>query len=287
MPTEILIVGATGKQGGKALSNLLESPNASSNLSLRFLTRNPTSASAQKLVARGAKAVKGDLNDTSSLNSALEGVDRAFFVTDALAGEAKEVQQGKNFVNAAQKAGVKHLVFTSVCAADTATIVPHFRSKYEVEKHLQASGISHTILRPVAFMDNFPVASGITRFLGIGAFFAFTKGRPCAFIAVEDIGVFAGKALLSPEDPAFKNQIIDLAEGDYDLESTRRSIQKAQGYSPWLASYIPGFTRSILPHDFKMMFTYFEQSGYPAVNTAELKKIHPGLMSMEDYFRKG
>jgi uncharacterized protein YbjT (DUF2867 family) len=132
MPTEILIVGATGKQGGKALSNLLESPNASSNLSLRFLTRNPTSASALKLVARGAKAVKGDLNDTSSLNSALEGVDRAFFVTDALAGEAKEVQQGKNFVNAAQKAGVKHLVFTSVCAADTATIVPHFRSKYEV-----------------------------------------------------------------------------------------------------------------------------------------------------------
>jgi hypothetical protein len=89
----------------------------------------------------------------------------------------------------------------------------------------------------------------------VGAFFAFTQGRPCAFIAVEDIGVFAGKALLSPEDPTFKNQIINLSEGEYDLESTRRSIQKAQGYSPWLASYIPGFTRSILPHDFKMMFT--------------------------------
>ena len=161
MPTEILIVGATGKQGGKALSNLLESPNASSNLSLRFLTRNPTSASAQKLVARGAKAVKGDLNDTSSLNSALEGVDRAFFVTDALAGEAKEVQQGKNFVNAAQKAGVKHLVFTSVCAADTATIVPHFRSKYEVSSSRSELGIwltvrlRNTCKRPVSPTPSF------------------------------------------------------------------------------------------------------------------------------------
>lgn len=57
-------------------------------------------------------------------------------MTDAMAGEEKEIQQGKNFVDAAKKAGVKHVVFTSVCAADTATTVPHFRSKYEVSQAL-------------------------------------------------------------------------------------------------------------------------------------------------------
>lgn len=64
----------------------------------------------------------------------------------------------------------------------------------------------------------------------------------------------------------------------------------------------------LLPHDFKMMFTcksdqtsvrcveslekadfnsVFEQHGYPSVDIGALKKIHPGLMSMEDYFRSG
>lgn len=172
MSTTILIVGATGKQGGKAISNLLDQ--SSSNLSLRFITRNPDSGSSKKLIERGAKAYKADLLDKESLKVALEGVDRAFLVTDAMAGEIKETEQGKVFIDAAKEVGVKHIVFTSVCAADTATTVPHFRSKYEVspvwrtrlrprlaeheltsdqiEKYLIASGLTYTILRPVGFM---------------------------------------------------------------------------------------------------------------------------------------
>jgi uncharacterized protein YbjT (DUF2867 family) len=111
MPTNILIVGATGKQGRQALTTLLDSPNASSDLSLRFLTRNP---------------------DKDSLRKALSGVERAFLVTDAMAGEEKEKEQGMGFVDVAKEQGVKHLVFTSVCSADTALTVPHFRSKFEV-----------------------------------------------------------------------------------------------------------------------------------------------------------
>jgi uncharacterized protein YbjT (DUF2867 family) len=137
MTTTILIVGATGKQGGKAISTLLEEQ-SSQNLSLRFITRNPDSASSKKLIERGAKAYKADLFDKESLKVALEGVDRAFLVTDALAGEVKEAEQGKIFIDAAKEVGVKHIVFTSVSAADTATSVPHFRSKYEVSRDPQS-----------------------------------------------------------------------------------------------------------------------------------------------------
>lgn len=127
----ILVVGATGKQGGAAISALLASPNSSS-LSLHFLTLNTTSTKALQLVNLGATAVKGDLEDVEAISLALEGMDRAFFMTDADSGEEKEIQQGKNFVDAAKEAGVGHLVFTSSCAADTAVDVPRFRSKYEV-----------------------------------------------------------------------------------------------------------------------------------------------------------
>ena len=131
MPS-ILIVGATGKQGGKAISTLLDHQSKNKDISLRFITRNPDSASAQKLVNQGAQAFKADLFDKESLRQALTGVDRAFLVTDAMAGEEKEAQQGKTFIDVAKEVGVKHIVFTSVSAADTAVTVPHFRSKYEV-----------------------------------------------------------------------------------------------------------------------------------------------------------
>lgn len=147
MPT-ILIVGATGKQGGKAISTLFDGKSpASSDMSLRFITRNPDSAASMKLVERGAKPYKADLLDKESLKTALTGVDRAFLVTDAMAGE-KEADQGITFVDAAKEVGVKHIVFTSVCAADIATNVPHFRTKYAVSRrftHLTRGCLAHKI----------------------------------------------------------------------------------------------------------------------------------------------
>lgn len=132
--TTILVVGGTGKQGGACVSALLSSPSASS-LTIRFLTRNPDSGSSKKLIEKGLKAFKGDLSDKSSLKEALTGCDKAFFMTDAAAGEEKEGDQGVNFVDVAKECGVKFLVFSSVSAADIAVNVPHFRSKYRVSLH--------------------------------------------------------------------------------------------------------------------------------------------------------
>lgn len=284
MPS-ILIVGATGKQGGKAIATLFEQQSSIPDLELRFITRNPDSPSAKKLSDKGAKAYKADLFDKASLREALNGVDRAFLVTDAMAGEEKEAEQGKTFIDAAKEVGVKHIVFTSVTAADTAVNVPHFRSKYEVEKHLIASGLTYTILRPVAFMENFPPTGGIARFMVVGMFFAMTGGKPVAFVATSDIGVFAGKALADPTDDHFANKRIDLSAGVYGIDDVSRAVEKTQGYTPWFARYTPRLIRSLLPYDFRQMMIFFEESGYPPVDLEELRKIHPGLQSFEDWFR--
>jgi uncharacterized protein YbjT (DUF2867 family) len=179
--TTFLIVGATGKQGGRAISTLFDQQATNKDISLRFITRNTESASAKKLEGKGAKTYKADLFDKESLRQALTGVDRAFLVTDAMAGEEKEAQQGKTFIDVAKEVGVKHIVFTSVSASDTATTVPHFRSKYEVsycsvdakallnrqvEKYLAASGLSYTILRPVAFMVSLLCFSNVRELIG-------------------------------------------------------------------------------------------------------------------------
>lgn len=65
-----------------------------------------------------------------------------------------EAKDGIAFVDAAKKAGVKFVVLTSVDGAERKSGVPHFDDKYEVEEHLVQSGLEHTILRPVAFMDS-------------------------------------------------------------------------------------------------------------------------------------
>src|SRR5258707_6417728 len=51
-------------------------------------------------------------------------------------------------------AGVGHLVFSSVCSADKNTGIPHFDSKYQVERYLAAGSVPFTVVRPVFLMEN-------------------------------------------------------------------------------------------------------------------------------------
>jgi nucleoside-diphosphate-sugar epimerase len=88
---------------------------------VRALTRNPQSERAQKLAAEGVEVVKGDLGDPASLRPAVAGVDGVLSVTDFWEhGHDKEIAHGKNLADAAQAAGVKHFVFSSVGGADRA-----------------------------------------------------------------------------------------------------------------------------------------------------------------------
>lgn len=102
----ILVVGATGQQGGGVINALLAS--GRTDLSIRALTRNPSSASAQALAQRGVHAFKGDLLDRQSVVDALEGVDAAYLVTDFRGPEdvAGELRQGRQFVDAAKETGM-------------------------------------------------------------------------------------------------------------------------------------------------------------------------------------
>jgi hypothetical protein len=108
-----------------------------------------------------------------------------------------EAQQGKAFFDAAQAAGVRHFVYTSVARGGfVPTAVPHFASKHAIEAHIRttARDTNWTVLQPVAFMDNLLAGGFQAR-----AFFTSLKyylgQKPLQYIAAEDIGKFAARVL--------------------------------------------------------------------------------------------
>jgi uncharacterized protein YbjT (DUF2867 family) len=104
----------------------------------------------------GVTLVRASLEDTAALTKALEGATSLFAITTPFEGGTQaETRQGISAAAEAEAeaAGV-HLVFTSVGSANRQTGVPHFDSKYEVEKHIAKIGARATVLAPVYFMEN-------------------------------------------------------------------------------------------------------------------------------------
>lgn len=146
----VLVIGATGRQGGAVARKLLER-----GVGVRALTRKPDSSAGIELQRLGVDVRQGDLEDAASIVRAAEGVDAVFSMTTPFeAGMEAEARQGIAVADAARDAGVGHLVYSSVGSADRATGIPHFESKHEVERHIADVGIPFTVIGPVSFFEN-------------------------------------------------------------------------------------------------------------------------------------
>ncbi|KAF3163081.1 hypothetical protein TWF106_007710 [Orbilia oligospora] len=273
-----------GQQGGSLLKALQSNPDASS-LSIRAIVRDPTAAS-QKLSSKSNSNLtfhKANLTDKSSLIPALTDVDTAFLITIPQPNAEAEITQGKAFIDAAKETGLKHIIFSSVGSAERNTGIPHFDSKRVVEKYIIESGIPYTFIRPVAFMDNFPVDGGVGRFFALGLFNTALAGKRLQLIAAKDIGEFAAKAALNPEK--WKGREFELAGDELSLPEVLDVYEKVQGTRPW-SVWLPYFAlKLMLPVDFFLMFKFFYDDGYKA-NIPDLKKEYPGLQTFEDFLRE-
>lgn len=78
----ITIFGATGNQGCSIITALLAQSELASQYSIRGVTRDPSKPSAQKLKSKGVEPIKADLNNPSSLLSAISGSHAVFAVTN-------------------------------------------------------------------------------------------------------------------------------------------------------------------------------------------------------------
>lgn len=87
----------------------------------------------------------------------------------------------------------------------------------------------------------------------LAVFYSLIGWRELQLVAVQDIGVVAAKALLSPESKEFKNQTIDLSAGPYEYNDCLDAFEKAQGTRPWYLGWLPGFLIHLLPFDMRQM----------------------------------
>lgn len=192
----ILVLGGTGQQGGAAARHLL-----AARWQVRALVRYPDAARALALPRAGAQLVRGDLDDGASLRAAMAGAHGVFSVQTFMGhgGIEAEVRQGKSVAQTAAETSVGHLVYSSVGGADRHSAVPHFESKWEIERHIRELGLPATILRPVFFMENLSAYGGPR--LVDGSLLlrqALRPDRTLQMIAVDDVGAFAALAFGNP-----------------------------------------------------------------------------------------
>jgi uncharacterized protein YbjT (DUF2867 family) len=144
----ILVIGATGSQGGAVLRHLREK-----GFTVRAFTRDPAKAAARTLVGPGIEVVRGDLDDRASVRRALDGVQGVYSVQSSGVeqGVENEVRQGILLADEAKGNDVRHFIYSSVASADRNTRIPHFDSKYKIEEHIRGTGMRYTIsvLRPL------------------------------------------------------------------------------------------------------------------------------------------
>lgn len=235
----ILVIGATGTQGGAIAHGLL-----AHGFRVRILCRNPDSPAALALVNAGAEIVPGNLNDTAVVNLATRGATGVFSVqaTD-ITGTDSERRHGFMLVQAAQRAGVRQFVHSSVTANGTHSSFPRWGSGYWNEKYwtdkwaVEEAVVSAdfpfcTVLRPAFIMENFipPKVSHLFPDLHRGELAtALHPETRMQLIAANDIAAFACAAFAEPA--AFNGKTIELAAEALTMAQIAATLDKVLGRS--------------------------------------------------------
>ncbi|WP_394833057.1 NmrA/HSCARG family protein [Pendulispora rubella] len=275
---EILVFGATGRQGGAVARELLRQGRR-----VRVLVRDPSSDAAVALAKAGATLVRGDLEDAASLDAALKGVYGVYSVQtfqgpDGVKGEER---QGRAVADAAVRARVRHFVYGSVGGADRESGIPHFDSKGRIERYIESVDLPATILQPTMFMGNFAFIGPARTKDGLVLSLALEEKTALQMIAVEDIGVFAAKAFENPKQ--YIGRKLEIATESL----TGRQIADAFAS---VAGELVAFRQQPVEElrrfssEAALMFDWFNREGYRA-DIPALRVVHPNPVSLESWAR--
>jgi uncharacterized protein YbjT (DUF2867 family) len=249
----VLVTGATGPHGRAVTLALL-----SAGRRVRAFTRDPTSARAGELTARGAELAAGDLLDPASLAQAMRDTSAVYAVTTPFGGGPRaEIAQGEQILAAAVGARVPWLVLASVASADRASGVPHFESKWQIERRLASSPLRHTVVAPTYFYENLgdlreKIANGELAL-------ALPPDQPLQQIALADLG--AAVASLLSRQAEFEGRRIELAGDQPTPRQMAQALSSAAGravaYRP-----LPLDVVAARSADLAAMYRFLSDTGY-------------------------
>ena len=234
---------------------------------------------------RGATVAAGDFTERDSLIRAATGADTAYIMTTPFeTGTAAETEQGIAMVEAMKAAAIGHLVFGSVASADQGTGIPHFDSKYEIEKRLASVGVPYSIVAPVYFMENLLAPWNLPALREGKLAVAMPADRPLQQVAVSDIGAFAA-ALIERREAVFGKRY-DIAGDELTGAQMAAAVSKASRREIRYEGFSPDVLRG-QSEDLALMFEWFDRVGYSADMEA-LRREFPEVpwLTFEEWLSK-
>ncbi|KAF6824502.1 NmrA-like family protein [Colletotrichum musicola] len=288
-PSKILIVGATGRTGSATISALIS--HQTSPPAILALTRSPSSPKAQALLAAhpSVALVQGDPTNPEPVFAAHRDIAALYLVTVPPDDEA----QALPLIAAAISAKVPHVVFSSVdrggdeASWDNPTPVPHFAAKHRVELRLRsdAAGTATrwTILRPVAFMDQYVSDAGAMGAVMGGLWATMPRGRKLQLVSARDIGLFAARTLMNPERWAGK--AVGIAGDEISFEEAEETFRTVVGRAMPQTWAVVGRGVRWAFEDAGRSMEWFEEEGYKA-DIKGLRDVEPRLQTWEMWLRE-
>lgn len=182
--TTLAITGSTGHLGGLVARDLAD-------LEPRLVVRDPSRAPDLP----GASVVQASYGDLGAGIAALVGVDVLFMVSASESPNRRE--EHRTFIEAAARAGVGHLVYTSFSGAAADATFTLGRDHFDAEQAITASGLAYTILRDNFYLDLLPHFAGEDGVIRGPA----GDGRVAA-VARADVAEVAAEVLRAPDDHA-------------------------------------------------------------------------------------
>ena len=144
----IAVTGVTGALGGRVAARLA----AAGDVPLRLVVRD--AGRAPRLPGAEVREHPGGYADPAGLAAALSGVETLYLVS---AAEAEDrLQQHLDAVEAAARAGVGRIVYTSFVGARPDAVFTLVRQHAATEEAIRATGIRHTFLRSSMYADFVP-----------------------------------------------------------------------------------------------------------------------------------
>ena len=211
---KIAVTGATG-QLGRLVVEQLKSRTSADNIVA--LVRTP-----EKALDLGINARAFDYNQAEGLEEALNGIDTLLLISGSEVGQ--RATQHSNVIEAAKKAGIKWIVYTSLLHADT-TSLSLAGEHLATEKMLKESGIEHTILRNGWYTENY--IGSIEGALAGGALIGSAGDGKISSAARAD---YAEAAAVVLTNESHKGKVYELAGDDYyTLSDLAKEVSKQSG----------------------------------------------------------
>lgn len=273
-----LVTGASGHLGRAVINSLLDDHAIRANRIIAT-TRNPESLAA--LSARGVQVRAADFDDPASLAAAFKGAERLLLIsTDAMDRPGRRLEQHGRAVAAAEKAGVKHLLYTSMPGPETSAVL-FAPDHLGTEKVIAASSIpGWTILRNNWYFEN--LLHGVPHALASGTWYTAAGEGRIAHIARADLAKAAAAAAAALAGAATGKRTLTLTGTQGYTTAEIAALVSAAVGKPLAVVQVPeealvqGMTGAGLPEPVARLFASFDtntRQGGLSIVTGDVKTL--------------